>query len=269
MQSMRAILLLFAATPMFAQATASRPQFDAFEVATIKPTPPDWSGGRYMRMQTAQQFSARSYEFRTLVSAAFNVSPKAISGGPAWIDSDHFDIVAKAPGQARPTLQEQMKMLRELLSDRFKLTFHREQKDMPHYALTIASGGPKLKESAFDPNSTPEGPPPLVFTISPSLVRLPARYATMAEVAWVFQRAALDRPVVDHTGLTGRYDFDLEWTPDDTQFNGIFNKPVNPDDAPKPGLFTAIQQQLGLRLDSVKGPVEAMVIDRVERPTEN
>ena len=164
-------------------------------------------------MQTAQQFSARSYEFRTLVSAAFNVSPKAISGGPAWIDSDHYDIVAKPPGQVRPSLQEQMKMLRELLADRFKLAFHREQKNMPYYALTVANGGLKLKESAFDPNSTPEGPPPLVFVISPLLVRLPARYATMAEVAWVFQRSALDRPVLDQTGLTGRYDFDLEWAP--------------------------------------------------------
>ncbi len=222
-----------------------------------------------MRMQTAQQFSARGYEFRTLVSAAFNVSPKAISGGPAWIDSDHYDIVAKPPGQVRPSLQEQMKMLRELLADRFKLAFHREQKNMPYYALTVANGGLKLKESAFDPNSTPEGPPPLVFVISPLLVRLPARYATMAEVAWVFQRSALDRPVLDQTGLTGRYDFDLEWAPDETQFGGIFRNPVNPDDGAKPGLFAAIQQQLGLRLDSAKGPVEAMVIDRAERPTEN
>ncbi len=259
---------LLACALAFGQAPSARPAFDSFEVATIKPTPPDWTGGRYMRMQTAQQFSAKSYEFRTLVSAAFNLSPKAISGGPSWIDSDHFDIVAKTPGQVRPTLQEQMTMLRELLADRFKLAFHRERKDMPYYALTIASGGPKLKESTFDPNSTPEGPPPLVFTISRLLARLPARYATMAEVAWVFQRAALDRPVVDQTGLTGRYDFDLEWTPDETQFNGIFNKPVNPDDAPKPGLFAAIQQQLGLRLDSVKGPVEALVIDRAERPTD-
>ena len=270
---MKVPALLLAATTAFAQPPSARLAFDSFEVATIKPTPRDWTGGRFMRMQTAQQFSARNYEFRILVSAAFSISPKAVIGGPAWVDSDHYDIVAKTPGEGlpnevRPNLQEQMKMLRQLLEDRFKFTYHREPKEMTYYALTVAKNGPKLQESKLDPNATPEGPPPLVFVLSPQGARLPARYATMGEFAALLQRSALDRPVVDQTGLTGRYDFDIEWAPDETQFNGVF-KPGNPDSPTKPSLSAAIQQQLGLRLDSAKGPVEAMVIDRAERPTEN
>jgi uncharacterized protein (TIGR03435 family) len=122
---------------------ADRPKFDAFEVAAIKPTAPDWSGGRFIRMQSAHQFVARNHALKTLIAAAYNVSPKAISGGPSWIDSDHYDILAKAPGEVRPNLEEQMSMLRKLLADRFKLTFHREQKDMPIYALTVGKERPK------------------------------------------------------------------------------------------------------------------------------
>lgn len=156
-------------------------------------------------------------------------------------------------------------MLRKLLIDRFKITFHREEKEFAIYALTVAKNGPKLMEAA--PVTSPEGPPPLVFTIYPDRARLPGRSATMAELATVFQRAALDRPVVDKTGLSGRYDFDLEWTPDETQFGG--GVPTGNPEAPKPDLFTALQQQLGLKLEATRGPVAALVIDQVERPSAN
>jgi uncharacterized protein (TIGR03435 family) len=158
-----------------------------------------------------------------------------------------------------------MRMLRKLLEERFHLTFHRERKEMPIYALTVAKGGPKLKEATVAPGG-PEGPPPLVFVLSPDGVTLPGRYASMAEFASVFQRAALDRPVVDRTGLTGRYDFDLEWTQDESQFGGALKAPEIPT---KPDLFAALQQELGLKLEATRGPVEAIVIDRAERPSEN
>lgn len=256
---------------MFAQSPAARPAFDEFEVATIKPTPPDFRG-RFIRMESAHQFVAKGHALNTLIAAAYNLSPKAISGGPAWIDSDHYDILAKAPGEVRPNLDEQMAMLRKLLADRFKLTFHREQKEMSIYALTVAKSesrknGSKLKESAVSPDDTPIGPPPLIFVVTPPVVRLPGRYATMAELASVFQRGVLDRPVVDKTGLAGRYDFDLEFTPDETQFSGMLGRP--PGDSPAPGLFAAIQQQLGLRLEATKGPVDVLVVDRAERPSAN
>ena len=93
-------------------------------------------------------------------------------------------------------------MLRDLLKDRFKLGFHREPKQLSIYALSVAKGGVKLKESSVTPDATPEGFPPLVFVVSPTVVRLPARYATMSEFASVFKRSPLDRPVVDRTGLS-------------------------------------------------------------------
>jgi uncharacterized protein (TIGR03435 family) len=219
-------------------------------------------------MQTAHQLVAKNHALRTLIAAAYNLNPHAISGGPAWVDSDRYDILAKAPGEVRPNLDEQMRMLRKLLADRFKLTFHREPRELSIFALTVAKSGSKLKESTLSPDASPEGPPPLVFVIFPQVVQLPASGASMAEFASVMQRAALDRPVVDKTGLSGRYDFDLEWTPDESQFGGALGAPASTDGS-RPGLFAALQQQLGLRLEATKGPVEVLVIDQIERPSEN
>lgn len=262
-----AVALVVLAGGIFAQSPAARPAFESFEVATVKPTPPDWGKGRYVRMQSAHQLVAKNYELRVLIAFAFSLSPQAISGGPSWIDSDHYDVLAETPGEVRPNLDEQLTMLRNLLVERFKLTFHREPKDFSIYALTIAKNGLKMKESTVDPNATPEGPLPLVFVLSPESVRLPGRYATVAELAAVMQRSALDRPVLDRTGLTGRYDFDLEFTPDETQFGGAGLKGT--PESTKPDLFTALQQQLGLRLEATRGPIDTLVIDRIERPSEN
>jgi len=239
--------------------------FDSFEVATIKPTPADWAG-RYFRMQTANQFSARGYTLRVLIAAAYNLSQKAVSGGPAWIDSDRYDILAKTPGEVRPNLDGQMAMLRKLLADRFNLGFHRENKEMSVYALTIAKNGPKLKESEKSATANPEGPPPLVFVLAPDVVRVPAREATTTELTYILQRAAFDRPVLDQTGLTARYDFDLEFAPDESLFGGALR---GAGDGTKPGLFAAIQEQLGLKLVATKGLVDSIVIEKIDRPTEN
>jgi uncharacterized protein (TIGR03435 family) len=161
-----------------------------------------------------------------------------------------------------------MTMLRKLLADRFDLKFHREQKQLPVYALRIANSGPKMKTSTAPPDSFPQGPPPLIFTVSPTTIKLPAHYAAMAELASVFQRAVLDRPVVDETGLSARYDFDLEFTPDETEFGGAFAGRQNTD-SDKPGLYTAMQEQLGLKLEATSGPVEILAIDHIEQPTPN
>jgi uncharacterized protein (TIGR03435 family) len=238
----------------------------SFEVATVKPSDPQ-SKGRWIRMQSLNQFTARNHALKTLIAAAYNVSPKAISGGPAWIDSDRYDIQARTPGTVRPTLDEQMAMLRQLLADRFQLTFHQERKELPYYALTVAKKGPKLAASTISPDATPEGPPPLVFVLSPQGASLPGRYATMTELTSVLQRAALDRPVVDKTKLTGRYDFNLEWTPDETQFGGT--GPWENHPAEFPDLFSALQKQLGLKLEATKGPIQILVIDHAQHPSAN
>jgi len=258
-------VLILLASGLHAQ-TPARPKFEEFEVAAIKPAPPN-SPGRFLRMQSPNQFVARNHSVNTLIAAAYNRNPRMISKSPGWADSERYDILAKTPGNVRPNLEEQMAMLRKLLAERFKLAFHRERRELPIFALTVARSGLKLKESAAPPESFPEGPPPLIFVVSPVVIRLPARCATVAELAWVMQRSALDHPVVDRTGLSARYDFDLEFTPDETVFGGALGKGT--DESTKPGLFGALQEQLGLKVAATKGPVDVMIVDRVERPRED
>jgi len=256
------------ATAFFAISGAcfAQPAATGFEVATIQPTAPGVQG-RWIRMLTPHEFEAKNHALKTLLAAAYDLNPRAISGGPAWVDADHYDILAKTPGEARPNLNEQMAMLRTLLSERFRLTFHRERRELQVLALTVAKGGSKMKESTVSPDAPPAAPPLLAFVVMPQLIRLPGRNVSMAELASVMQRAALDHPVLDRTGLTARYDFDLEFTPDETVFGGALGRGA--DDAAKPGLFAALQQQLGLRLEATRGPVEMLIIDRVERPSAN
>jgi uncharacterized protein (TIGR03435 family) len=259
-------VLALTASGLFAQSPASRPAFSAFEVATIKPVDPA-SLGRYIRMQSVNRFYAKGFTLNALVAAAYSLSPRAISGGAPWTDSDRYDILASTPGDIQPNLDEQMAMLRKLLTDRFQLTFHREEKELPVFAITVTKGGSKLKPSTAPPGTLPE----LINTIYPEekggvRVMLPARNATITQFAGMMQRTVLDRSVLDQTGLPGTYDFDLEWTPDENQFSGSLPRSVEPT---KPSLFVAMQEQLGLRLEATRGPVQVLVIDRVARPSEN
>jgi hypothetical protein len=194
------------ASSLLAQSPAPRPKFDAFEVATVKPVDPEPNGGRYIKMQGTNRFVEKAYTLQLLIAAAYDLNPKTISGGPPWLNSDHYDILAVTPGEVQPTHDEQMSMLRNLLSD-------------------------------------------------------------MTNFVSLLQRAILDRPVVDKTGLSGRYDFDLEWAPDETQFGG--GLPPASEGSQSPPLFEAIQQQLGLKLEATRGPVSALVVDKVERPSAN
>jgi uncharacterized protein (TIGR03435 family) len=274
---MKTLLLLLLPISASSQST--------FEVATIKPTPPD-ALGKWIRMTSAHQLTAQNQTLRTLLAATYGLTPAAVSGGPSWVDSERYNIVAEVPDRATsapPNYDEQMSMLRVLLNDRFHLAIHREPKEFPIYALTVAKGGAKLKESSVadgaDPKNIPAclGPPspkvekltclaPLAFVVYPERVALPARGATMDDLASVMQRGVFDRAVVDETGLTGRYDFLLEFSPDESLFDAALGRR---DGDRKPGLFDALQQQLGLRLEATRGPVNTLVIDRVERPSEN
>ena len=152
-------------------------------------------------------------------------------------------------------------MVQNLLANRFKVTFHREQRELSVYSLTAGTGGPKLKKSQ-DPAAAPR----LAFA---GFGKLPARNATIAEFAHLMQLTVLDRPVVDKTGLAGKFDFDLNWTPDATQFAGL-NIHASPGDDPKawPDLFTAVQTQLGLKLEPAKASIEVFVVDGAEKPSE-
>jgi uncharacterized protein (TIGR03435 family) len=155
-------------------------------------------------------------------------------------------------------------MMQKLLTERFKLTFHHDKKQLSVYAITVAKGGPKLTASAGDANA-------LNANFFRGLGDMTNVNSTIKDFAGVMQAAVLDRPVVDQTGLTGRYDFMLKWTPDESQFSGMgvtVPPPSDKADAP-PSLFTAMQEQLGLKLDPTKSPVDAIVIDHVEKPSDN
>jgi uncharacterized protein (TIGR03435 family) len=253
-------LLLVLAISVTAQAPPSGP---AFEVATIKPVESNPKSARFIVMQGPHRFVEKDYTLKLLIAAAYNLNPKAVSGGPPWMESEHYDILALTPGEKQPSHDEQMAMLRNLLVARFKLAFHREPRIFPIYELEIAKGGSKLMEST----ATPTEQPALISTVYPQRILLAARNASMADFVSVLQRAILDRPVVDKTGLAGRYDFNLEWAPDESQFGG--EVPPASSDASVPPFFTAIQQQLGLRLEAVRGPVETIVVDHAERPSAN
>lgn len=251
-------MMIFSAGVVVGQTPPAGP---AFEVSTVKPVLPNAKASRFITMQGDNRFVAKYYTLKLLIAAAYDLSPKVISGGPAWIESDHFDILALTPGQKKPARDEQMAMLRTLLTDRFKLSFHREEKAFAIYELDVAKAGPKLRASAEAPGDAPQ----LISTVYPDHLHLPARNATMGEFASLLQRAVLDRPVVDQTGLKGKFDFDLDWAADETQFGG--EVPAAPSDAQSPPFFKAIEEQLGLRLEAKRGPVEALIVDSAQQPS--
>jgi uncharacterized protein (TIGR03435 family) len=233
-----------------------------FEVATIKPATPDRQGKGFM--VRGRQFSTVNTSLADLITFAYGIHAKQILGAPAWVDTEKFDLAAQPNGEGQPNDKQWKAMVQKLLADRFKLAFHRDKKELSVYAIVVGKNGPKLTKSESTGNL-----PGLFFR---GLGNLPAINATMADFAGVMQSAVLDRPVVDQTGITGRWDFTLLWTPDEFQFAGLGVKPPPPpanNAAAPPDLFTAFQEQLGLKLESTKAQAEVFVIDKVAKPTEN
>lgn len=240
--------------PMAADANPS------FEVATIKLSPPD-----DQRLPTIQIQNRRLLTWdksvMNLITYAYSTNPAEVVNGPDWLDTK-YDIVGQPDGEGQPSQQQWHIMMQKLLAARFKLSFHREKREVAVYALVVTKNGAKLAASPGDP----KGPPNLAM---PGRGRFRGRNATMAEFAGELQ-AVLDRPVVDRTGISGRYDVALNWTVDDFQSQRLSAFPSPVDRTTEvPDLFTAIQEQLGLRLESTKGTIDVMVIDRIERPSEN
>ncbi|MDP9171943.1 MAG: TIGR03435 family protein [Acidobacteriota bacterium] len=233
-----------------------------FEVATIKPSNPDAQGKGFM--VRGRNFSTLNTSLSDLITFAYEIHAKQISGGPAWMETDKYDLAAVPDTEGAPSQKQWKAMIQKLLAERFKLTFHHDKKELSVYAIVLAKTGPKLTKSEGDPN----GLPSLMFR---GLGTLPARNASLTDFAQVMQGAVLDRPVVDQTGLAGKYDFTLTWTPDQFQFTSMGIKVPAPteDPAAPPDLFTAMQQQLGLKLEATKAPADVIVIDHVEKPSAN
>jgi len=237
-----------------------------FEVATIKPSNPNTPGKLFTVRGT--NVMTINTTLRDIITMAYDIHAKQIVNAPEWVESDKYDVTGKPDVPGLPSVTQMKTMLQKLMADRFQLKFHREKRELSAYVITVSKTGAKLTASQADPNQLPG-----LFFNGPG--RFNVRNATLAEVAQTLQGAVMDRPVVDQTGLTGRYDFTLTWTPDEFQFSGLRGPNAPPLPPPPPGtpeapdLYTAIQQQLGLKLESTKTLVDVIVIDKVEKPSEN
>jgi bla regulator protein blaR1 len=231
-----------------------------FEVASIKPSRPEMQGkGITFR---GRQFITINTSLSDLVSFAYGIHARQIIGAPGWTETDKYDITATLGADGLPNETQLKTMLRALLTERFTLAFHRDQRELPVYAIVQGPSGSKLTKSEADPNSLPG----IGFGRPGAMM---ARNANMSDLAGVMQSMVLDRPVIDRTGLAGRFDFTLTWTPDQFQCPGLSGQLPAPVDNGAPGLFGAMQEQLGLKLDSTRAAADVLVIDRVERPTAN
>jgi uncharacterized protein (TIGR03435 family) len=233
-----------------------------FEVATIKLSRPDEHGPRFWFQQ--RRFSVIHTSVSNLVKFAYGLQQRQLAGVPDWVTSESYDISAEPDGEGEPSFKQWQSMVKKLMADRFQLKFHYEKRELTVYTLTVAKTGPNMTKSQSDPRA-PTGlgfGPPGSFG---------ATNATMADFAGAMGQAVLDRPVVDQTGLTGRFDFRLTWTPNETQFDAVggYRPPATENPAAPPDLFTAIQEELGLKLASTKAPTDVLVIDHVERPSAN
>ena len=235
----------------------------AFEVATLKPSLPDGSG-KYLRV-VGRRYMTHNTSLADLMEVVYGVHPRQITGGPAWVDNDKFDLLGVPDAEGEPDASQWLLMIKKMLAARFKLVFHHENRQMSAYVLSVAKNGPKNLTKSDSNSPLPTG---LEFIPGPSGLLLPARNTAIGQFAQMMQQVVLDRPVVDRTGISGRFDFQLTFTPDESQFNG-HPPTLPPQTNSSPGLFEAVQQQLGLTLNSEKVAADVLVIDHVERPSPN
>ena len=298
----RLITLGLALTAAVALAVSAGAQAGTFEVASVKPSNPNPTGplgGTPFVLPALGRLTAQNVTLRMLVMAAYQKQPFEIVGGPEWQNADKFDINAKA-AEASPTTDQMLGMLQTLLADRFKLKLHTDTREVPIYALVLARSdrkfGAKLKASADDcPDfkvqqqqqleaiakgglqglaaqaMKPGETRPCAFgtyPVGPGLIGVKASGQALSTLALVLTQLA-GRPVVDKTGLTGLYDFEM--TIDLQTLARIYaelgvNMPLPPGLPEGPSLMTLLQEDLGLRLDSQRGPGNVLVIDSAERP---
>jgi uncharacterized protein (TIGR03435 family) len=257
-------------------------QTPSFEVASVKANESNDPRAPSMILPGGR-FTATNNTVRALILNAYGIfsTPYLLEGGPSWIDSARYDIEAKAPAGAippgttgRPLWEKTRLMLRALLADRFQLSVRRESKEMSAYQLVVAKTGPKLQKSDRDCAASEYA----CHGFSGNPMRLSGTGVDMYDVAMELS-SRLGRPVVNHTGVEGIFDIKLQWNP-------FVGRPQPADDAPRspaaeardgprpdltslPNVFDALEQQIGMRLESRKIPIEVYVIERVERPREN
>ncbi len=234
-----------------------------FDVVTVKPSRPDQAGkGFAVRGRHVMTFNTTLSD---LITFGYGLHSKLIVNAPAWYTTDKFDIDGVPDIEGRPSAHQLRLLIQSALTDRFSLTFHHDKKELSVYALEIGKGGPKLTETIHQPAD----PRNFVFRGKPG--NLLVTNSTMQDFCNGMQEAVMDKPVVDHTGLTARYDFNLNWTPDESQFEsmGGFKPPSTEDPNAPPALSTAMQEQLGLKFEATKALADVFVIDKAEKPSAN
>lgn len=245
-------------------ASALGPRFDVASVRQNLTPEPRW------RMSfTDDGVSAKDVTLLYAIEEAYGLYDEQFwQGIPPWMKEKRFDIEARYDLEKYPriALEQRRAMLQQLLTERFKLVVHHEQKEFPLYALTLAKGGPKFEATKPEDLGISATYGPMCHVLRSKIGLTEMKGCSMAQLAdnlsgWT--RDDLGRRIVDHTGLTGRYNFSLNWTPDTSPPSNLL------DTGGGPSIFTAVQEQLGLQLRPEKGPLDTIVIDHVEMPTEN
>jgi uncharacterized protein (TIGR03435 family) len=309
-----AVFIGILACGAFGQAAEKKLEFEA---ATVKPAPPPSDGKFFIGSRggpgTADpgRVTYNFFSLKQLLTIAYGVKPYQVSG-PAWLDSERFDVAATIPEGA--TKEQFNTMLQNLLTERFGIELHHETKDFPLYELSVAKGGPKLKPSVVDPNAPPNGalppppppgPPPvgkdgrlqlpagrkgMMMMMNPKGMHVMANVQTVSALADMLGNQ-LGMPVLDKTGLSGNFDYSLDFSRESLPNGGLLaGMPPPPpppgggltgpdpgagpaptsDQSEAPSLFTAVQEQLGLKLDKKRGPLDMLVIDSANKtPADN
>lgn len=237
----------------------------SFVVATIKPSDPNAQGQGYGFR--GEDVTTGNTSASWLITFAYSLHANQMIGGPKWLEAEKYDLLGRPDTPGQPSREHLKVMFRKLLAERFQLKFHMEKRELTAYVLTVLKTEPKFSASTADPNSGLG----VGFGLAPGGMVLNVRNAPMDSVANALQGNLLDKPVVNRTGLTGKYDFSVKFTPDPAHLArlGVVSVPTAPDlDAP-PTIFGAFQQELGLKLESTKTLVDVMVIDQLEKPSDN
>lgn len=241
-------------------AEAKKPQMMAkdtdpdWEVVTVRPSDPNARNSKFDRR--GRQLIIENQTVETILMFGYGLQKSQIAGAPAWVRTERFDVDGVPDADGELTIQQFQSMVRKLLTERFALKSHKEQREMPVFALRVGKDGPKLTPSKSDPSTKPNQQ----VNGGPGYRALRFTNFSMHHLA-LMMLPYVDRPVVDQTGLNGQYDFNLSYTYNETR--------APTDGTAPPSLFTAIQEQMGLKLEPVKASAEMLVVDAMERPSAN
>jgi uncharacterized protein (TIGR03435 family) len=229
------------------------------EVATVKLMALE-TRGRGIGWRGAT-LTVNNYTLLNAITFAYDVHEQQVSGGPAWMSTDRFEIVIKPDTPGQPNPRQLRRLIQKVVTERFQLAFHNDKRELSVYAITLpANSQHKMTAATAGPNL-----PTLRY---PRAGLLPARNATMTELAQSLQTAVLNRPVINQTNIEGRFDFTLDWAPSQSQPATVGPAAPAPDTG-RPNIYEAFREQLGLKLEATRASVAIMVIDKAEKPSAN